>query len=283
MADRVTRTSDTTPEPVVISRVGTIRVHPDFPSRAVAPRDVQVYLPPGYLRETSRRYPVLYLQDGQNVFDAASMGKEWEVDETAEARIRAGRIEPFIAVAVANTEARRDEYTPTSVERTEPDGRTWKGGGKANLYGRFLIEELKPFVDRTYRTRRDAASTAVGGASLGALVSLWLALEHPKIFGNVLAVSPAIGWDDAVMLKKIAGLPGKLPVRIWVDIGLLEGADAVSGARRLRDALAAKGWTAGADLEYLEQVDGQHDEISWGSRVEGMLDFLYGRGDPAGS
>jgi predicted alpha/beta superfamily hydrolase len=238
---------------------------------------MQVYLPPGYERERSRRYPVLYLHDGQNVFDAASMGMEWQVDETAEALIQAGRIEPLIVVAVANTDARRDEYTPTSVEWKRPDGSISKGGGKANLYGRFLIEELKPFIDRTYRTRRDAAGTALGGASLGGLVSLWLALEHPQVFGNALAVSTAVEWDDNVILKKIAALPRMVPVRIWVDAGSLEGERFVSGARRLRDALAQKGWKPGTDLEYVEQEGGQHDEISWASRVEGMLSFLYGR------
>ena len=242
----------------------------------MAPRDVWVYLPSGYERERSRRYPVLYLQDGQNIFDAASMGMEWHLDETAEALIQAGRIEPLIVVAVANTDARRDEYTPTVVESKRSDGSTSKGGGKANLYGRFLIEELKPFIDLTYCTRRDAASTAVGGSSLGGLVSLWLALEPPRVFGNVLAVSPTVWWDDFVILKKVAALPRKTPVRFWVDIGTLEGDNAVSGARRLRDALVEKGWKPGTDLEYLEQEGGRHDEISWASRVEGMLSFLYG-------
>jgi predicted alpha/beta superfamily hydrolase len=276
-AQTVTRLFNAPPDPVVTSRVGTIHAHPAFPSRIVAPRDVQVYLPPGYERERPRRYPVLYLHDGQNVFDAASMGMEWQVDETAEALIQAGRIEPLIVVAVANTDARRDEYTPTYVEWKRPDGSTSKGGGKANLYGRFLTEELKPFIDRTYCTRQDAASTAVGGASLGGLVSLWLALEHPRVFGNALAVSTAVEWDDNVILKKIAALPRMVPVRVWVDAGSRENEKFVSGARRLRDALARKGWKPGTDLEYVEQEGGQHDEISWASRVEGMLSFLYGR------
>jgi hypothetical protein len=132
-AQTVTRLFDAPPEPLMTSRVGTIHAHPAFPSRFLPPRDVQVYLPPGYDRERSRRYPVLYLHDGQNVFDAASMGMEWQVDETAEALIRAGRIEPLIVVAVANTDARRDEYTPTYVEFKRPDGVIVKGEGKANL------------------------------------------------------------------------------------------------------------------------------------------------------
>jgi predicted alpha/beta superfamily hydrolase len=111
---------------------------------------------------------------------------------------------------------------------------------------------------------------------LGGLVSVWLALEHPRVFGNALAVSPTVWWDDSVILKKIAALPRMAPVRIWVDIGNLEGESAVSGARRLRDALVEKGWKQGTDLEYFEQEGGRHDEISWASRVEGMLSFLYG-------
>jgi predicted alpha/beta superfamily hydrolase len=258
------------------SGVGTIEKHPAFASRFVAPREVQVYLPAGYETEMTRRYPVLYLQDGQNVFDPASVGKEWEFDETADALIDSGRIEPLILVAVANTPARRDEYTPTNVELKLPDGAVSKGGGRSDLYARFLIEELKPFIDETYRTRPESASTAVGGSSLGGLVSVWLGLEHPDVFGNVLAVSPTVWWDNFVTLTKVAALPRKVPVRIWVDIGSLEGDNAVSGARRLRDALEKKGWKLGSDLEYLEQEGGQHDEISWGSRVEEMLLFLYG-------
>jgi predicted alpha/beta superfamily hydrolase len=256
--------------------MGTIHSHPAFPSRIVAPRNVEVYLPPGYELETLRRYPVLYLQDGQNVFETGDMGAGWLVNETADALIDVGRIEPVIVVAVANTETRRDEYTPTAIETKGPDGSISKVGGKANLYARFLIEELKPFIDRTYRTRRDAASTAVGGSSMGGLVSVWLALEHPNVFGNVLAVSPTVWWDDSVILEEIAALPRVAPVRIWVDIGTLEGENAVSGARRLRDALLAKGWKRGTDLEYVEQEGGRHDETSWGSRVPGMLSFLYG-------
>jgi predicted alpha/beta superfamily hydrolase len=263
-------------DPAEPSAATHIRTHAAFPSRILLPRNVHVYRPPGYEEETSRRYPVLYMQDGQNIFDPKEMGMEWEVDETADALIEAGRIEPLLVVAVANTEARRDEYTPTAVELKKSDGTVTKGGGKADLYGRFLIEELMPFIDRTYRTRRDAASTAVGGSSLGGLVSVWLGLEHPDVFGNVLAVSPTVWWDEFVILEKVAALPRKIPVRFWVDIGTLEGDNAVTGARRLRDALIEKGWEPGRDLEYMEQEGGRHDEISWASRVEGMLTFLYG-------
>lgn len=281
--DEVVPSPDAPPDPAEVSLATTILTHAAFPSQILLPRDVHVYRPPGYEEETSRRYPVLYLKDGQNIFDPKEMGMEWEVDHTADALIRAGRIEPLLVVGVANTEARRDEYTPTAVELKQSDGTLTKGGGKADLYGRFLIEELMPFIDRTYRTRRGAASTAVGGSSLGGLVSVWLGLEHPDVFGNVLAVSPTVWWDDFVILKKVAALPRKVPVRFWVDIGSLEGDNAVTGARRLRDALIEKGWEPGSDLEYMEQEGGRHDEISWASRVEAMLTFLYGTAKPFGS
>lgn len=269
------RRFDSPAEPVVRARAGDIRVHQAFASRYVPPRDVQVYLPPRYDQDTSLRYPVLYLHDGQNVFDAAAMGMEWQVDETAELLIRSGDISPLIVVAISNTEARADEYTPTFVDRTLPDGQKLRGGGKAPLYARFVVEELKPFIDRTYRTRTDPANTAVGGASHGGLVSLFLALEHPDLFGHALVMSPSAMWDEDVLIKRVRALPRKLPVRFWVDVGSLENPTLVSAAHRLRDALVARGWHEGQDLHFVEQAEGGHDEISWASRMPDALQFLW--------
>ncbi|HEX6900917.1 MAG TPA: alpha/beta hydrolase-fold protein [Thermoanaerobaculia bacterium] len=254
---------------------GIQKRHPGFKSRFLAPRDVIVYLPPGYDKETSRRYPVLYMHDGQNIFDATNMGMEWQMDESAEKLIAAGSIEPVIIVGVGNTEARIDEYSPTSVKRWDGDGMI---GGKADLYGRLLIEELKPFIDKTYRTRPDARSTSLGGASLGGLVSLYLGLKHPDVFGGgLLVVSSAAAWDGQMIVKKVEALPARTPQRIWLDMGTREGEEALVAVHRLRDALAAKGWKLGADLRYLEVERGGHDELAWAPRVEPMLRFLYGK------
>ena len=280
-AQVVARRFNEPPPPIQPTLTGTIRTHPGFASRFLGPRDVFVYLPPGYDREPARRFPVLYLHDGQNVFDASHMGMEWQMDEIAERLIAAGPIEPLIIVGVANTDARSDEYTPTSVERTASDGTVRKVGGKADLYGRLLLDELKPFIDKTYRTRPEPSATRLGGASHGGLVSLYLGLKHPDVFGGLLVVSPSTWWDDFTILKTVAGLPAKTAQRIWVDIGTREGEEAITGTRRLRDALIAKGWTLGTDLHYLEQENGGHDEISWASRVEGMLRFLDAAPPPA--
>jgi predicted alpha/beta superfamily hydrolase len=271
----VARRYNEPPPPIQPVLTGTIRRHPNFTSQFLGPRDVVVYLPSGYDKEPNRRYPVLYMHDGQNIFDSSSAGMEWQMDETAERLISSGRIKPVIIVGVYNTEARTDEYTPTPMEWTRPSGAVHKGGGKADLYGRLLIEELKPFIDRTYRTRPEPRSTALGGASFGGLVSLYLGLKHPDVFGGILAVSPTVQWDGEVILKTIAALPAKTPQRIWADMGTREGEGMIPRVRRLRDALLARGWKLGDDLGYMEQEHAHHDEIAWASRVEPMLLFLY--------
>src|ERR1700736_2578126 len=148
---------------------GNIRQHRAFPSRILRNRrDVLVYLPPGYSRFSNRRYPVLYLQDGQNVFDAATSfaGVEWGMDETAQRLIRQNLIEPVIIVAIANTgEDRIHEYAPTRGVIDSSAKRKKRSKGLARDYGRFLIEELKPYIDKKYRTKTEDEFTGLGGQS----------------------------------------------------------------------------------------------------------------------
>jgi predicted alpha/beta superfamily hydrolase len=252
---------------------GDIRRHEGFHSEHLEhDRTVLVYLPPGYDAAGVRRYPVLYLHDGQNVFDrATSVGEEWRVDETAQALIEGGTIEPLIIVGIYNTgEHRIDEYAPTA--RPEKGG-----GGQADRYGRMLVEELKPFVDREYRTLPSAASTGIGGSSLGGLLTVHLGLRYPTVFSRLAVLSPSVWWDDRVILREVAALPGKLPFRIWLDVGTAEGPEVTADARALRDALLAKGWKEGEDLAYLEAEGGEHNERSWAARVEPALRHLFPR------
>ena len=264
-----------------LSRVGMIERLAPLPSRFVSARAVQVWLPPGYAELSGRRYPVLYLHDGQNVFDAAAAGAEWQVDEAAQAGIRSRRLAPFIVVAVDNTAERMGDYTPSAIwlsaERLGKPQGAKVGGGAAN-YARYLIEELKPFIDSHYATQADAAHTAVGGSSLGGLMSLWLALHHSDIFGAALVVSPSVWWDDQLALREVAASrwPGAVRPRLWLDMGGREGPGALEGARKLRDGLLSKGWSA-KTLRYVEAPEAAHTEASWAQRVPGMLEFLYGR------
>ena len=252
---------------------GDVRRHAAFSSVHVKPRDVWVWLPPGYAVDSTHRYPVVYFHDGNNVFDRATsfLGIEWAVDETAERMVRAGTLPPFIAVAVANTDRRMSEYTPAADAR--------HGGGGAEAYGRFLVEELKPFVDATYRTDPRPASTGVVGSSLGAIVSLWLGLEHPETFTRIGVVSPAAWFAGRDLARRVAAGQGT-GLRIWMDIGTAEGTagagkkEWLDDARALRDALVARGYREGKDLHYEEVEGAKHDETAWASRVDRMLVFL---------
>ena len=268
--------ADASPAPtqsatVVHTLTGDVRTHEAFHSRYLAhDRTVIVYLPPGYDAETAARYPVLYLHDGQNVFDrATSFGEEWQVDESAQRLITRGEIEPLIIVGIYNTgEHRLDEYTPTPELHA---GR----GGHADNYGRMLVEELKPFIDDTYKTLPSAASTAMGGSSLGGLLTMHLGLRYPTAFSRLAVLSPSVWWDDRVILREVDALRTALPLRIWLDAGTAEGVDTLVNVRALRDALIAKGWVVGEDLAYLEAEGGEHNEQSWSARVERVLKFLF--------
>ena len=260
------------------SRTGDIRDHVAFPSQHVLARDVWVWLPPGYEKSPRKRYPVVYFHDGQNVFDGATSflpGLEWRADETADRLIREGRIAPCILVAIANSPQRREDYT------LETDPR--HGGGQSARYARFLVEELVPFVDRTYRTVRSADARTVIGSSLGGLVSLDLGLLHSDGFGRVGSLSPAVWWAGRSIVERV-GAVGKKPLRIWVDIGSTEStptADGhrewLEGAEALNSALLKAGWQAGKDLHY-EVIEGAaHNESAWAARLDRVLEFLQAK------
>jgi enterochelin esterase-like enzyme len=256
------------PPPV---RTGTLERIAPRPSAFVTPREVQVWLPPGYGRDPTQRHPVLYLHDGQNLFDHEAAGAEWQFDEAAQRGVAGGELAPMILVGVASTATRTLDYTPTAVSR----GAAVEGGGAA-AYGRYLTEELMPLIDARYATRGGPGHTALGGSSFGGLVTMWLLLQHPQRFGAGLVVSPSVWWDHEVILREVRRASGSVAgpaPRIWLDIGTGEGAQAVQGARALRDALAARGWPA----QYLEAAGEGHDEAAWARRVPAMLRFLYGR------
>ncbi len=256
---------------------GNIQSHPQFESMILRNRrDVLVYLPPGYRRARTRRFPVLYLQDGQNVFDAATSfgGVEWNADETAQRLAEGKLIEPVIIVAVANTgENRIHEYAPTPG-RIDPEKRA-RSKGLLRKYGRFLIEELKPVIDATYRTLPDAKFTGLGGSSLGGLATLSLGLWFPDVFTRLAVMSPSVWWDERVLYDMVKAIQeeARPPLKIWLDTGTSE--DGWKHARGLRDRLVEKGWRLHDDLYYVEEEGAGHTEAAWGHRLEAALRFLY--------
>jgi predicted alpha/beta superfamily hydrolase len=248
-----------------------LRKHENFRSRFLRnQRDLIVYGPPGYDAQPDRRFPVLYLHDGQNLFDGATSfipGMDWQVGQTADACIHAGTVEPVIIVGMYNTRARIREYTPTHVPKL--------GGGRADRYAKFLIEEVKPFIEREYRTLPGPENTGIGGSSLGGLVSLYLGLKLPHIFGKIAALSPSVWWNQRIMHRFAEAYDAHPRPRIWLDIGTREGPRIVQDVEQFRDVLVEKGWQLEKDLHY-ERVEGaEHNEAAWAQRVGPFLRFLY--------
>lgn len=264
------------PPPSPSSVTGNVRYLHGVASRYLPrKRDIIVWLPPDYDANPKRRYPVLYMHDGQNLMDTATaFSGEWHVDETAQQLVRSGEVEPLIIVGVYNTEDRFAEYT--QVRDTGEYAQL--GGGSADAYGRFLVEELKPLVDKTFRTRTDAASTGLVGSSLGGLVSMHLGLTRSDTFRRLGVMSPSVFWGHRDILTRVKGLKKKPASRIWVDIGTEEGhgsQETVEDARLLRDALVAQGWVVGKDLQYVEAPGAIHNENAWAERFDDLLRYLY--------
>jgi predicted alpha/beta superfamily hydrolase len=232
-------------------------------------RDVLVWLPPGY-GSSGRAYPVLYMHDGQNLFEpetAFRQGEHWRVGETATELIEQRRIEPLIIVGIYNTgEMRIDEYTPTEDKKL--------GGGHADEYGRTIIEELKPLIDRTYRTKIDRDHTGIAGSSLGGLVSLHLGFTHPAVFSKVAALSPSVWWGRKAILKTVREARSKPKLKLWVDMGTAEGKRGLDDARLLKAALVGLGFSE-SELHYAEYEGATHSEQAWSERVGPMLEWLF--------
>lgn len=248
--------------------------HEGFASRFLpGERTLWVYVPPGYEPGERRSYPLLVLQDGQNLFDpetAFVRGRTWRVAEQADAAIEAGEVEPLVIAGVAHGGERRlAEYTPT---------RDWKlGGGEGRQYGQMLIREVLPFLRTEYRLASGAGETGLGGSSLGGLVSLWLGLQYPEIFGKLAVLSPSVWWNHRFIVRHVQEVAPELArrPRIWLDAGDQEGRRTLADAELLAARLRAQGWRDEVDLHFEAIAGGTHDEASWAERVRPMLRFLF--------
>jgi predicted alpha/beta superfamily hydrolase len=256
--------------------VGTLKLHTIASVPLEGPRTIRVWLPPGYDADPIQRHGVLYLHDGQNLFDRATsaFGNEWQIDETLTDLIHAGRVPPVIVVGLDNGGAARiAEYTFDADPK--------HGGGGGERHAAFLLDEVRPLVDRTYRTRTGKADTFVGGSSLGGLLSLEIARRHGDAFGGVLAMSPSLWWAGESTLTTIerdaAALRG---ARVWLDTGTREepgeaGARHVYRVRRLEAALGRQQ----VDRRLTVVEGAGHNEAAWADRFPAAAVYLLGRGD----
>jgi predicted alpha/beta superfamily hydrolase len=239
------------------------RVHPG-PETPGLDRALTVYLPPSYGRG-ERRYPVLYMQDGQNLFDPEeSFAGSWRVDIAMDQA--AGRGFEGIAVGIPHAgEARITEYSPFD----DPDG----GEGRGRQYVTYLADTIKPLVDAGYRTIPGRGATCVAGSSMGGLISLFAFVARPDVFGAAAAMSPSLWYADRAIFEVVEAAPFQ-PGRIYLDVGQREGERTLEDARRLRDLLLAKGYRKGDQLRYVEDRAGGHEEAAWSRRLRAALPFL---------
>ena len=263
-------------------------------------RAVHIYLPPSYRTQPQRRYPVLYLHDGQNVFSSAGTNcafgwGSWELDRTVDALCRAGKMQEIIMVAVDNSFARLEEYSG----RHHLPGETTTNTAFEN-YEAFLITELKPQIDRDHRTLPDAAHTATMGSSLGGLCSLAMAWDHPDVFGGAASLSGAFQIEQTNFLNGVLkNYHGKAkPFRVYLDSGAADfmgGDDGQSLTRQVAAELQRIGWSKNLKLyfdakpltlaklkksglrhdKWAEAQTSQHNEFYWRLRSWRALTFLF--------
>jgi predicted alpha/beta superfamily hydrolase len=242
-------------------------------------RHIDIYLPPSYNFNKSKYYPVIYMHDGNNLFypSISFAGVPWRVDKTLDMLINNRLIEEVIIVGIFNTIQRDYEYTWTKINF----GNKIQGGG-GSLYAKFIIEELKQFIDSNFRTLKDRNNTSIIGSSLGGLISFYIGLYYPNIFSKIGIMSPSFWWNYGIAFKDVSNISNNL--KIWLDIGTKEGyARSISRnmnimtTRFMRELLINKGYIEGYNLAYFEDKGAKHNEYFWGKRFHLPMIFLFSK------
>lgn len=251
-----------------------LHLYPQSSTPFTQTRSILVYLPPGYFQTKTARFPVLYMHDGQNLFDPKGINGGWDVATTIATQVKQGNMEPVIVVGIANTPARMDEYTHT---QDRISGKVL--GGKAKDYARYLTKTLKPWIDGQYRTRPWRRATGTMGSSLGGLISLWLGVEYPDVFYQIGALSSTFGWgkigaNNPTMLDIVQGLTWR-NLRVYIDSGSPN--DNYLVTIQMRDILEKKGYIHNLNLQHWVQQGAGHNEVEWRKRLFRPMTFLFGK------
>jgi predicted alpha/beta superfamily hydrolase len=244
---------------------GTVQYHRQLAGAGLNhKRDIIVWLPPSYEKNTKKHYPVLYMHDGQNVFDpsTAFTGYDWRVDEVADSLIKLKKIEEIIIVGIYNSPDRLPEYSDSPL---------------GNAYMDFVAGVVKPLIDSSYRTKPGREHTAIIGSSLGGLSSLLFVWKRPDVFGMAGCLSTSFWYDDEKTLKEVREYTGsKKNVKIYLDCGGREK-ELLGGYKRMVEILKTKGFKKGKDLEYTLDSKGTHSEYYWAKRIWRPLVFMFGK------
>lgn len=232
------------------------------------PREILVALPPRYAR-SGRTYPVIYLHDGQNLFDPdASQAGDWGLVARLNRLARKG-IEAVVVGIPHRGRFRKYDYNPFRDIA--------HGGGGGDRYLEFVIEQVKPLIDRSFRVRSDPAHTIMGGSSLGGLISFYALYRHPDVFGVASAQSPALWVANRAIFRFLGQQRTPPRGRVYLDVGTAEGGETVRDVRALRDWLLAAGAREGRDLLYVEEAGADQNEAAWGARLEKAFPWLVGK------
>ena len=243
--------------------IGKVEYHKEFYSAILDnKRDVVVWMPFGYdsSKNKNKKYPVLYMHDGQNILDpkTAYVGKDWRVDETITRLIKQKKIKEIIVVGIYNTPDRLDEYS-------------WSEKGQKYL--QFLSKELKPVIDATYRTLPEKENTAIIGSSMGGLISFYAAWHHPDVFSMAGCMSSSFYYNNDRSIKQVEDYKGpKKHIRFYID----HGEDGNVRGQRMFVELSKKGFVIGQDIDYYYVPGAEHNEKEWAARLERPLIFFFG-------
>ena len=244
---------------------GIVKYHLNMRGKDIGPRDVIVWLPPFYFLEPEKRYPVLYMHDGQNLFNprTSAFRVDWQIDETADSLIRQELIEDIIIVGIYNTPERRSEYSENDT---------------GYAYMNFIVDSLKPFIDRNYRTLSGNEYTATGGSSMGGLISFMLVWEYPDIFSGAICMSPAFRVRRFDFVDNVELYNGqKKDIKIYIDNGDTELDSLIQfGVDDMLSALEKKGYAPIKNFYWFKDENASHNENAWSKRVWRALIFLFG-------
>lgn len=249
------------------SITGTVRYYHNFSSPLLKyTRNVVVWLPPSYFKQPHKKYPVLYAHDGQNIFDHTNgAGEEWHMDETADSLMRKGKIQEFIIVGIANTKDRWVEYSGTA---------------EGMNYIKFVATELKPFIDKNFRTLKDKANTAAIGSSMGGLISFYMVWHYPQVFSKAACLSSGFYFDDGHILEKAEKGTQRLNgSKIYLDCGGLDlDKDFLPANERMNNILSKN---SAIRLMYRYFPKDKHNEQAWSDRLAVPFLFLFGKSAPS--